>query len=343
MLTPADIVILPYDEQYSRAGVQYARDSLYFSARQGRPTSPSDLRRIVTGIGFEMATRRWLEAGSIRYDRLGATSLTSPDRFELAIGGRRCDLRFCLIGDKGRIASLHADPAWLLEAEALVSDADLASERLEESDVYVFGFVTGLEARQSADSLKAAGRGLPVYMLHSPAPEVWACIDPWQSLGALAFKSNAEEPLRIEIGGQDGQHKLIRERVKLPPRTRMTALRDYYALFYLGTPTLPAAAVGLHCAGRGQTAIVEPVDWDNIWLYGQRVYLCGWLNKHDFREQSRRLPAQTCIKQLSQTTDDCHSLTVTGLRAMAELAELATRHQRKTPIERSALPGARGG
>jgi hypothetical protein len=324
MLTPADIVVLPYDEQYSRAGVQYARDSLHVMARG--PWA-GGLRQIVTGISFEMATRRWLEAAAIRYDRLGATTLTAPGRFELAIGGRRCDLKCCLIADKGRIGGLHADPAWALEAEALVSDQDLASERLNENDIYLFGFVTGLEARQSADTLKALGRGLPVYMLYSPPPEVWARIDPWQSLGGLALKSNADEPLRIEIGGQDLQHKAIRERVKLPPHTRMTALRDYYAVQYLGTPSLPPAAVGLHSAGRQQTDIVEPVDWVNIWLYGQRVYLCGWLNKHDFRAHSRRLPAQSGVKQLNQTQADCRALGMTELRSMTELAQIALRHQ----------------
>lgn len=327
MLIPADIAILPYDGQFSRAGAQYARGSLHFAAAWSKSEDTGYLRRIVSGIAFEMATRRWLEAASIRYDRLGATALTSPDRFDLAIGGRRCDLKGWLIGDKSRIAGLHSDPAWALEAEALVPEEQLMSEHLGEQDIYIFGFVTGLEARHSADTAKALARGLPVYMIHLPARDVWAQIDPWQSLGGLAFKSNADEPLRIEVGGQDAGRKAIRERVKLPPRTRMTALRDYYSVLYLGTPALPAAALGVHSSGLGQTQIVEPVDWDNIWLYGQRVYLCGWLNKHDYRERSRHLPAQSAVKQCHQTPSASRALPMGELRSMAELAEVALKHQ----------------
>lgn len=329
MLTSADILVLPYDEQFSRAGVQYARDSLHFTYNRSKPEGADRLRKRVTGIAFEMATRRWLEAVSIRYDRLGATLLGDPDQFDLAIGGRRCDLKGQLIFEKSKITNLHADPSWLLDTAALVPEDQLMSERLGENDVYLFGFVTGLEARHSTDTEKAAAKGLPVYMIHTPAREVWANLDPWQSLGDLVFKSNGAAPLRIEIGGQDGQHKAVRERVKLPPHTRMTALRDYYSVLYLGTPKIPAAAVGLHSSALKQTQIVEPLDWENIWLYGQRVYLGGWLNKHDFRERSRRLPSNTLVKQTHSTPGAARALPFSELRPMAELVEIAVRHQRR--------------
>ncbi len=333
MLDTNDFLALPFDEQFARAGAQYARDSLHFRYSRLQACTAEHLRAIVTGIAFEMATRRWLEAGAIRYDRLGATTLTASDRFDLAIGGRRCDLRANLISDRSQIAALHADLNWLLDAEALVPEDQLTAERLGENDLYIFGFVTGLEARHSTDTQKALARGLPVYMIHLPNQTTWACLNPWQSLGGLAFKSNAEEPLRIEIGGQDAQRKAIRERVKLPPRTRISALRDYYSVLYLGTPTAPVGAVGLHSVGLKQTQIIQPLDWDNIWLYGQRIYLCGWLNKHDFRQQSRHLPAQSQVKQAHTTDAPTCAVSIEQLRPMGELAEIALNHQRRSAAE----------
>lgn len=328
MLTVTDLLSLPFDEQFARAGTQYARDSLHFGRQRLGAEAAERLRRLVAGIAFEMATRRWLESITIRYDRLGATVLTTSDRFDLAIGGRRCDLKCNLISDRGRIAALHSDQSWLLEADALVSDENLTTERLSENDIYIFGFVTGLEARHSTDTEKAVARGLPAYMVYLPNSETWATVDPWQSLGGLAFKSNAEEPLRIEIGGHDVHRKAIRERVKLPPRVRIETLRDYYSVLYLGTPCMPKAAIGLHSCGLKQTQIIEPLDWDNIWLYGQRVYLCGWLNKHDFRESCHHLPAQSQVKQMHETSCANWAVPVCQLRSMAELAELALSHQK---------------
>jgi len=72
--------------------------------------------------------------------------------------------------------------------------------------------------------------------------------------------------------------------------------------------------------------VIEPVDWGNIWIYGQRVYLCGWLNKHDFRETSRHLPARSVVKQYNRTATNNRALPIRELRPMAELAEIARRH-----------------
>ena len=136
-LSASDIVVLPYDPQFSRAGAQYARDSLHFTYNRMRLNTGDRLRKIAAGIAFEMATRRWLETASIQYSRLGATAFTDPDRFDLAIGGRRCDLKSSLIYDRRKIAALHDDPGWALDAEALVPEDQFESERMGENDKIV--------------------------------------------------------------------------------------------------------------------------------------------------------------------------------------------------------------
>ncbi|MBM4423001.1 MAG: hypothetical protein FJ030_06355 [Chloroflexi bacterium] len=327
-LSSSDIIILPYDSQFSRAGVQYARDSLHFTFNRMQLNTGERLRKIVAGIAFEMATRRWLESESIRYDRLGATAFTDSDRFDLAIGGRRCDLKSSLIYDKRKIIDLRADPAWVMDAEALVPEDQFESERMGEHDIYVFGFVAGLEARHSTDTEKALAKNLPVCMVHTPTREVWCNIVQWRSLGGVAFKSNADAPIAIEIGGQAANRGAIRERLRLAPRTRVSAKHDYYSVLYLSASQLPCATIALHSPALEKTHVVEPTDWANIWVYGQRVYLCGWMNKHDFRANSRRLPAHSPVKQYRHTATANRALPIGELRPMAELAEIARKHQR---------------
>src|SRR5574341_297933 len=235
-LSASDILVLPYDPQFSRAGVQYARDSLHFTYNRMRLNTADRLRKIVAGIAFEMATRRWFESAQIPYNRLGATAFTDPDRFDLAIGGRRCDLKSSLIYDKHKIAALHSDPGWVLDAEALVPEDQFESERMGEHDIYVFGFVTGLEARQSTDTAKAIAKGLPVYLVHTPPRTHWANLSQWRSLGGLALKSNSAIPVTVELGGQDALHRAVRERIKLMPRTQMAGKQDYFSVLYLSLP-----------------------------------------------------------------------------------------------------------
>lgn len=322
-LSASDIVVLPYDSQFSRAGVEYARRALQTAYNRSKLTSAEALRKVVSGVAFEMAARRWLESQSIQYNRLGAAAYTNPNRFTLAIGGRRCDLRGSLIDDKGKIVEFHKDAGWALEAIALIPEEQFDADWMEENDIYLFGFVTGLEARHSTDSQKALAKGLPADLVHLPPAERWGGNGGGQPWGEVALKSNAESPIEVEIVGQGINRELIRESVILQPHLRTALQHDYHAVLYLHTAALPEAAIGLHSPALSQTHLIEPGGWANIWLYGQRVYLCGWLNKHDFREQSQRLPPYSSIKQRRPTTVSSRALPVNELRPMAELTAIA--------------------
>lgn len=326
MLSASDLILLPYDPQFSSAGVQYARDSLHYTYNRMHLRTADRLRKIVSGIAFEMAVRRWLETEGVPYNRLGATAFTSPDRFDLAIGGRRCDLKSYLIYDRSKIAALHADPAWALDAQAMIPEDQFETERMGENDLYLFGFVTGLEARHSTDTEKAIAKQLPVYLIHPLPRERWAEAKPWQSLGPLALKSNTAAPITVEVGGQAADHSAIRERITLAPRARLTVSQDYYAILYLSVPRPPDGEIGIHSPALGETLLIKTSEWANIWVYGQRVYLCGWLNKHNFRAASSPLPPNSPVKQYSHTATANLALPMSGLRPMAELAEIARQH-----------------
>ena len=329
MLTPSDITILPYDDQFSRAGAQYARDSLHFTYNRMRLNTGDRLRKIVTGIAFEMAARRWLESASIPYNRLGATAFTEPDRFDLALGGRRCDLKSSLIYDKDKIAALHADAGWALDAEALVPEDQFASERMGENDIYIFGFVTELEAaHHSTDTEKANAKRLPAYIIHTPPRGQWANLKPWRPLGELAIQSKAFAPITVEIGGQAANRAAVRERIKLAPGSRVELKREYYSVLYLAVSRLPNGGISLRSPARKLAYWIAPADWSNIWVYGQRVYLCGWMNKHDFRVHSRHLPAGSPVKQYKHTATANRAMPIHDLRPMAELADIARRYAR---------------
>src|SRR5260221_13058090 len=131
------------------------------------------LRKIVAGVAVELAFRRWLQAQAVPFDLLGATHFTEKDKYDLRLGGRRCDVKSFLISDRTQIATLRRDPAWLNAAEALVPEDQLQSDRLEEQDIYLFGFLAGLETRSAADLDKALRAEQPVYLIHTLSQPRW--------------------------------------------------------------------------------------------------------------------------------------------------------------------------
>jgi len=328
-LTASDILILPYDTQFSIAGVQYARDSLHYTHNRMNLKKADRLRKIVAGVAFEMAVRRWLENESVPYQRLGATPFTEVDKFDLAIGGRRCDLKSHLIYNRFKIASLHNDPSWALEAQALIPEDQFESKRMEENDLYIFGFVTGLEARHSSETEKALAKNLPAFLVYTP-PALWLNEREWKPLGEIVLKTNESEPITVEVGGQRADRSAIHERVRLSTRTRISLSHEYYSVLYLAVPRIPRGEIRLQSAALHQEHVIAPSEWGNIWIYGQRVYVCGWMNKNGFRAASHKLAAGSLVKQYTHTSTVNRAMPIRELRQMSELVEIAKRHIMKS-------------
>ena len=322
MLSPAHLLRLPYDASLTLAGIEYAKKSLHYTFNRMGLNPAARLRKIVAGVAVELAFRRWLEAQAIPYDLLGATAFTEKDRYDLCLGGRRCDVKSFLISDRPSITALRRDPAWLLEAMALVPEDQFKSSALDENDLYLFGFLAGLETRHSQDLEKAMLAGQPVYLLHTLGHEAWLGQRAWRSLGRLSFTNPGTHSLRLEIGGQDAARAAVVERIKLLPHGRVETTQEYYSLLYLRVPRLPADLVEVHSPALNETRRIAPLDWFNIWVYGLEVFIAGWLTKAEFRALGRLLPPGSAVKQYRQTQVENRAVPVSALRPAAELAQL---------------------
>jgi hypothetical protein len=325
MPTPPAILRLPYDATLTVAGIEYAKKSLHYTYNRMRLSPGARLRKIVAGVAVELAFRRWLDAERVPYDLLGATPFTEPDRYDLRLGGRRCDIKSFVVEDRAAIAALRQDPAWLYEAEALVPEDQFAGEALGEHDFYLFGFLAGVEARRRDQLEKAIRGGQPVYLLATLQGQHWRGGPAWRSLGPMVLKADVTSPLRVELGGQGAGHHGLVERLELQPRERAVTGAVFYSLLYVHVPRLPEGALGVRSPVLKETALIEPGDWQNIWVYGIEIFMAGWLTKAEFRERSRRLPAGSAVRQYARTQTDNRAVPVRQLRPVAELAELIRR------------------
>ena len=328
------ILRLPYDASLTVAGIEYAKKSLHYTYNRMHLAPGARLRKIVAGVAVELAFRRWLQAQNVPFDLLGATPFTEKDKYDLRLGGRRCDVKSFLISDRTQIATLRRDPAWLNSAQALVPEDQFQSDRMEEQDIYLFGFLAGLETRSAADLARALRAEQPVYLIHTLTQPRWrgahsaAAANPaagagaWRSLGRLLFKADTREPVELEAGGQTVNHAGRVEQLRLAPRERAASAAEFYSLLYLHVPRLPDGPVGVRSPVLRETVIVAPGDWVNIWVYGIEVFLAGWLPKADFRALSRRLPAGSAVLQYPRTQTNNRAVPVTELRPVAELAEM---------------------
>lgn len=320
MIAATDLLRLPYDDTLTRAGVEYAKKSLHYTYDRMHLNLGARLRKIVAGVAVELAFRRWLDAQEVPYDLLGTTAFTEKDRYDLRLGGRRCDLKSFLISRRESITELRRDPGWLLDAAALVPEDQLLGHSLNDGDLYAFGFLAGLEARQREDVAKAVQAGRPLELVASPDADAWLGRGPWRSLGKLALKTDLLTPLEVEIGGQGADHGALVERLLLPPRERVETQHEFYSLLHLRLDRLPEGQLGVRSPALRETHLIAPTHWHNIWVYGLEIIIAGWLTKGDFRSHSRRLPAGARVKQYAHTQTVNYALDVRHLRPITELA-----------------------
>jgi len=319
---PPRILRLPYDATLTRAGIEYAKKSLHYTYNRMNLGAGARLRKIVVGKAVELAFHRWLHARGVPYDLLGETPFTEKDRYDLRLGGRRVDVKSFLISGREQITSLRRDPDWLYEAQALVPEDQFQSERMGEDDIYLFGFLAGLETRSRAELERALAAEQPVYLLYTLAQANWRGAAKWRSLSRLLFKADTRAAVELEAGGQDAFRASLAETLKLPPRARTATRAEFYSLLYLHAARLPDGTLGVRSPTLKETVLVAPKDWVNIWIYGIEIFLAGWLPKAEFRALSERLPRGSAVLQYTRTQTDNRAVAVRKLRGVEELVGL---------------------
>ncbi|MEA3349729.1 MAG: hypothetical protein U9Q82_03825 [Chloroflexota bacterium] len=322
MITPADFITVPYTPDMTRGGIAYACKSLHYTYNRMGSSAFKRLRRIAAGIAVELAFRRYLTQERIPHGNLGATPFTDPDKYDIEIGGRRCDIKSFIFSYKKRIRLIHNEPGCLLDAAALVPVDQIASAHLYDKDLYIFAFLTALFTPNQHKLQKAIRANQPIYLIHS-LPEKWARRKNMTPLGKLVLKSAASQSIEVKLGGQNHQQTAISEQVILKPEERVTVEKEFCSLHYLHTPTLPDGPVGVHSPILKETHVIAPIEWGNIWVYGLRIIFTGYMTRGEFRQRAKNLSAGSRVFQYPRTRTDNLSLPISELHSLTKLFEKA--------------------
>jgi hypothetical protein len=320
MISSSDFIHLPYTRDLTEGGIAYAIRSLPYTYNRMGGSPYERLRRIVAGVAVELAFRRYLSEQNIPFDVKGATPFTDPDRYDVSLGGRRCDIKSFLITYRDQIAEMKHNPNIVLNAPALVPSDQNAAEGHLDNDLYLFAFLSGLVAASQNDLGKVNAARQPYYLVHA-MPEAWMRPSQWNPLGALVLKSDSEESQVIEIGGQDAGREMRSVIVELPPRRRVKIEEGFYSIVYIHTQAQPEARIGIHSPVLKETHLIGAQDWGNIWVYGMSVLLAGYITRAEFSQQARPVQAGTRVFQYDRTRTKNLAVSISELRPLSELFE----------------------
>ena len=320
MITKNDFIRIPYTPDLSAGGIAYACRSLPHTYNRMGGTDANRMRRIVGGIAVELAFRRYLGERQIPFDVKGATPFTDPDKYDVSLGGRRCDIKSFMLTRKAQINELKRDLGLLTAASALIPSDQFAANTHNESDLYIFAFLTGLIAASRADMIRAVGAGNPLYLIHT-LPRDWAKPEHWHPLGKLALKSDCDETITVELGGQDADRKFLSETITLTPHKRTQTESSFHTLAYAHVDKMPDARVGIHSPEKGETYLIPSAEWGNIQVYGMSVLLVGYLTREEFRKKAQEIPTGSRVYQYSRTQTKNLGVPVSELKPLHPLFE----------------------
>jgi len=258
------------------------------------------LRRIVGGVAVELAFRRTLSEQAIPFGVLGATPFTNRDRYDVSLGGHRCELRSFLITRRAQIQSIRREPGLVLQAPALVPLDQFAAEGNKPDDLFLFAFLLGVVAAVREDVDRAMAAGYPIHLIH-PLPDEWRRPAEWLPLEKLVLKSECEAPIGVEIGGQDAGREFVTTRLELPPKRRVLVEQRFHSLAFVHAERQPEARIGLHSPARSKAYIIPAHAWGNIWVYGMDILLIGWLTHEEYRRKANVLNAGMRTLQFDRT------------------------------------------
>ncbi|MDD2922755.1 MAG: hypothetical protein PHQ36_10775 [Anaerolineales bacterium] len=315
MLTPADFLHLPYTADLTEGGIAYALRTV-----SRNNTTYNRMRRIVAGVAVELAFRRHLSQQNIPYEIAASMPLAEHNRHDVLLDNRRCDIKSFFISYRRQILQMRRNPEALLGAPALVpSDID-AGEGHSDNDLYIFAFVAGLKATLPRDIKKVIETNQPHYFVHV-MPERWRNPAHWNPLGALTLKSEADEPIAVEISGENEARDFCARVINLPPKKKIGVDDSFYSISSIHIKENPTARLGIII--QNKTHIIAPVEWENIWVYGLDILLAGFIARGEYRRRAKYIPAKTQVFQYNKTRVKNLAVPIASLKPLHDLFDRA--------------------
>ena len=266
---------LPFTPDLTETGVAEVVAALAHPSRQLFLESYDDMRLRVADNIASLAVRRYLAQEGIPHQAAPAISFSEADRYDVAIGGRRCV----------PLAQLDCGQA---QSEQVFLPEETGGRVYRDVDIYLFVRLSGnvTRSREEVDRVQLAGQ--PVYLIHH-MPEAWASPERWLGLDRLALKTDTIEPVSLALHGQDRERSPLVYQADLAPRRRVKVRTGLYALGSVHATAIPTGPVGIHSPKLEELHLIHPYQWGNIWVYGESLEMLGYITQARFHQEAEKL------------------------------------------------------
>jgi hypothetical protein len=303
MLGRNDLIQFKCEKSIMQAGIEEASRAAAQPGRYPQINSFDRIRLRAADNMVELGFRRCLVRRGVPHQLSASPDFIGQHSYDVSLGGRRCIPVAQMICRRGLIRNLGQTPQQFLQRKVYLPER-VAWEAYGDEDLYVFGFLTGLVTRSREAIKQAVVAGEPLHLLYR-MPLEWSLPERWELLEALVLKTDLSKPVILTLHGQDGHQKYCTQQVELPGRKRIKIESEFFNVGALQINRLPKGPLGIHNPISNETLLAAPYQWGNVWVYGIRIVLAGYIRRRDFHRQAERanlaeaLSANPCLENES--------------------------------------------
>ncbi len=313
MLEAADFITLPYTPDLNWAGIAYVCRMLAQPIWDARNPTYPQLRQVVAEKAATLALIRYLETRDVRFRIYNLAPFTDPNRSDIVIAGRRCEIRCSLSFQKTKTLTSAHTIGRLMKATALVPKDRIADENLGNEEIFIFSFVSAL--RNNALSGRSNNYEYMLYKM----PESWNRPQNRVPLGLVRISNNSHKKVALEVAGYNNNHELQIEKLEIRPQECGVSGKIFDHLIYLHPDHVPDGAVTVYSTSRDKPLTILPHQWGNIWVYGVHIILCGSITISEVRRRIQGVSGSERKKPRTGLNQQHFRITIRELHPLDEL------------------------
>jgi hypothetical protein len=282
MPSSSDFIRLPFPSDLTQAGIAIASRRLASSSGPGKSIDFDTYRLYVAQTSVALAFQRYLLDQRVPFQIRENSPFTEPEQVTLLLGGRLCDVETRLITGENLFRKLSADPDRLLETSIQIPARLQSADQYHSSDLVLFAIAAARVTGDRKELVRTAESGDPLVCIHR-LPEAWRQPDVRKALGQLSLRYAGDAPLLVDLYGLGLHQGLCTEQVSLQPQAWVESKYEYRSLSSLHAGAIPAARVEIRSKAHRHAYTIMPLQWRNLWLYGQEIILTGYLPFEEIR------------------------------------------------------------
>lgn len=277
----------------------------------------SILRRYVASIAARLAFYRLIEDCKVAHRKVLIKPFTDPDSPDISIAGQRIEFVNFLISNTRYTERITRIPESILHMPMIVNLSGADHKLFQDEDILLFSIALGKTTAHLSElkHVKPDGNKFLLYRF----PVQWAYPDHRRSLGRLIMKSEYGPEMSVEIGGSDEHHFYCTCTQTLPVQLRIEIEREFFSLTYVHVAELPAGRISIFSPALRQTCTIHSYEWGNLWVYGSKIMLVGYITWQEFTHRAYEMPAGTLVFGEMRLPMKCKAIEAINLYPIREL------------------------